>query len=251
MNKVIQSFIHLVVCVALISCARSGYIAKPVSLENKVVNATMGQDSLIESIIKPYRNPIEVSMKEELIDCSAPAIKGLPESSMGNLVADLLRDGSSRIRNQRIDIAFLNTGGLRVEWPQGKITRAMVFELMPFENRVEYVEMTGFSIQLLMDQVAARGGAPVSGISFDILAGKAINIVVNGRALNPDQIYTLVSTDYLLNNGDKYEIPPYIDRVSMNLKFRDLLLEELNHMNKQGIILHPSIDGRVKTIVAP
>jgi len=251
MNKVIQSFIHLCICVALISCARGGYVAKPVALQNEVVNASMGQDSLIEAMIKPYRNPIEASMKEELIDCAAPAVKGLPESSMGNLVADLLRDGSSRISNHKIDIAFLNTGGLRVEWPQGKITRAMVFELMPFENMVEYIEMNGVSIQLLMDQVAARGGAPVSGISFDISKGKAKNVKVDGVYLNPNQHYTLVSTDYLLNNGDKYEIPPYLERFLMNIKFRDLLFEELDFMNKQGKILHPKTDGRVRTVVAP
>lgn len=251
MNKVIQPFIHLLISVAFISCARGGYVAKPVVLENQVVNEAMGQDSLIESMIKPYRNPIEESMHEVIIQSDAPATKGLPECSMGNLSADLLRDGAARVSNRSLDIAFLNTGGLRVEWPQGSITRAMVFELMPFENMVEYIQLKGSSVQILMDQIAARGGAPVAGITFDILNGKAINLKIAGKQLNTEQAYTLVSTDYLLNNGDKYEIPSYIERIALNIKFRDLLIDELNFMNQQGKILHPNTDGRVKTVLAP
>jgi 2',3'-cyclic-nucleotide 2'-phosphodiesterase (5'-nucleotidase family) len=251
MKKVIHSFIHLGIALLIISCAKPSYTLKPVALENEIVNSEMGQDSIIESIIKPYRQPLENSMKEVLIECNSTAIKGLPESSMGNLIADMLRDGASRISNKQLDIAFLNTGGLRVEWPKGEITRAMVFELMPFENRIEYVVMDGNAIQNLMDQVAARGGSPVSGIAFDILKGKAINITISGKPLESNQNYTLVSSDYLLNNGDKYEIPSYIDRVSLNIKFRDLLLDEIQTLKKQNKALSPSTDGRVKTIDTP
>jgi 2',3'-cyclic-nucleotide 2'-phosphodiesterase (5'-nucleotidase family) len=251
MKKVIHSFIHLIVAILVLSCAKQSYTLKPVSLENEIVNSEMGQDSIIEAIILPYRKPIEASMNEVLIVCDAQATKGLPESSMGNLIADMLRDGASRLSNKKLDIAFLNTGGLRVEWPKGEITRAMVFELMPFENMVEYIVLDGNSIQNLMNQVAARGGAPVSGITFDISKGKAINISIAGKHIDANQTYSLVSTDYLLNNGDKYEIPSYIDRVSLNIKFRDLLLDEIQARKKQNKALSPSTDGRVKTIDTP
>jgi 2',3'-cyclic-nucleotide 2'-phosphodiesterase (5'-nucleotidase family) len=251
MKKVIHSFIHLGIAILLFSCARQTYTLKPSALENEIVNSEMGRDSIIESIILPYRQPLEASMNEVLIECDATASKGLPESSMGNLVADMLREGASRLANKNMDVAFLNTGGLRVEWPKGKITRAMVFELMPFENMVEYVVMDGKAIQLLMDQVAARGGSPVSGITFNIDKGKAINIAIAEKPLDMNRKYTLVSSDYLLNNGDKYEIPSYIERVSLKMKFRDLLLDEIQLRNTQNRTLSPKTDGRVKTIDTP
>ena len=62
-------------------------------------------------------------MSEILIYSNNEAIKGLPESSLGNLISDLLLEASKRKSKEQIDLAFLNTGGLRVEWPKGAITR--------------------------------------------------------------------------------------------------------------------------------
>ncbi|MEX1187931.1 MAG: 5'-nucleotidase C-terminal domain-containing protein [Bacteroidia bacterium] len=244
-NKVFTPIIHLFTLLLLYSCSPKVYTYAPQNLENKEISEVMLEDSLIESIIKPYRQPLEKSMSEVLIRCESEATKGLPESSLGNLVADLLLNGSRRISQQKIDLAFLNTGGLRVEWPKGNITRSMVFELMPFENTAEIASFTGYNLKLLLNQVAQRGGCPMAGISFGIKDNKAVNIKIGGLDIQDDQIYLMASTDYLLNNGDKYTIPEYSSRTALGIKFRDLLLDEIGYLNKNAMTLKPSKDGRI------
>ncbi|MEZ5173023.1 MAG: 5'-nucleotidase [Bacteroidia bacterium] len=184
-------------------------------------------------------------MKEIVARTDAEAIKGIPESSMGNLVSDLLLEGANRRYSKKVDLAFLNTGGLRVEWQAGNISRAMVFELMPFENEAEVVELRGAQVKILLNQVAARGGAPVAGTKFAIEGDKAVNILIGEKTLNDTALYVLTSTDYLLNNGDKYQMPLFEKRTSLNVKFRDLLLDELARKNQEGRIIHPAKDGRI------
>lgn len=214
-------------------------------MKNTGIDSTLNTDSLTERIIAPYRQPLESSMKEIVARTDAEAVKGLPESSMGNLVADLLLEGANRRYSKKVDLAFLNTGGLRVEWQAGNITRAMVYELMPFENESEVVELRGAELRKLLSQVAARGGTPVAGIKFAINGDRAVNILIGEKTLSDTSLYVLASTDYLLNNGDKYEMPLFEKRTSLNIKFRDLLLDELGIINQKGNIIHPAKDGRI------
>jgi 2',3'-cyclic-nucleotide 2'-phosphodiesterase (5'-nucleotidase family) len=161
------------------------------------------------------------------------------------LIADLFKEGAQDTYERTVDAVFLNTGGLRVEWPAGNITRAMVFELMPFENMAEVVVMKGSSLRLLLDQIAARGGAPVAGLKFGIAGNRATNIYIGGEVLHDEQTYSLASTDYLLNNGDKYDMPEFEQRIALNIKLRDLLFIVLKKKQEAGISLHPEKDGRI------
>ena len=251
MNKVIQSFIHLALIFGLAACSSGKYKVERTQGVNLEITPSLAEAEAAEKLIEPYRLPLSASMAEVIVRSNAPALKGLPESSLGNLIADVLLNGATERLNSPVDLAFLNTGGLRVEWPQGEITRAMIFELMPFENRVEVVSITGSDVVGLLDQVAQRGGSPMAGIQFGIENNKAVNVLIQGQAIELDKVYQMVSTDYLLNDGDKYNMPKFIQRQPLKIKFRDLLLEDMGRMGKQAIELNPKKDGRIYTIVAP
>jgi 2',3'-cyclic-nucleotide 2'-phosphodiesterase (5'-nucleotidase family) len=244
-TKVFRIIIHATLLYAFFSGCSTVYQVKPEKLNNMVVGKELSGDSLAELLIAPYRSPLETSMKELVGRSDAPALKGLPESTLGNLIADLFKEGAQDTYERTVDAVFLNTGGLRVEWPAGNITRAMVFELMPFENMAEVVVMKGSSLRLLLDQIAARGGAPVAGLKFDIAGNRATNIYIGGEVLHDEQTYSLASTDYLLNNGDKYDMPEFEQRIALNIKLRDLLFIVLKKKQEAGISLHPEKDGRI------
>lgn len=245
MNKVIISIFNVILLLLLAGCQKNNYVLSTKNLSNTSINESYTADIEIEKLIQPYREPLEASMNEVIITSTASAVKGIPESSMGNLAADLLLNGTNRLSEIKADFAFLNLGGLRVEWQKGKITRSMVYELMPFENEVEFVKISGNDLPFLLNQIALRGGAPVSGIKFGIYDNKAIHIEIQGKPIDFDHTYIMVSTDYLLNNGDKYSIPSYTDRTPLGIKFRDLLLDELSYLNANTQQIEPSVDGRI------
>ncbi len=244
-KKVIISIIHSFLIGVLVSCSHKPIGHQTKKLENIDITQNLRADTSIEALIKPYREPLISSMSEILIYSNNEAIKGLPESSLGNLVSDILLEASKRKSKEQIDLAFLNTGGLRVEWPKGAITRSMVYELMPFENLVEVVDVSGAELKKLLNQIASRGGTPMAGIKFGIQQSMAVNIYIGDKPLVDDSTYVLVSTDYLLNDGDKYQMPKTTNRRGLDIKFRDLLLDELINLNSQSHILSPAKDGRI------
>jgi 5'-nucleotidase len=68
------------------------------------------------------------------------------ESALGNLVADAQRAAT------HADIALMNPGGLRADLPAGRITRADVLTLHPFENRLVTLELSGAQILHVLEQ---------------------------------------------------------------------------------------------------
>lgn len=251
MNKVIITIFHVLLVILTSACQKHSYSITSKRLENTTIGSSLKADTEIESIIQPYREPLEASMNEVIIQSKSSAEKGLPESTMGNLAADLLLNGTNRIGSQKVDFAFLNLGGLRVEWQKGDITRSMVYELMPFENEVETVTIKGKDLLSLLNQIASRGGAPVAGIKFGILGNEAKDITIQGKPIDLNQFYIMVSTDYLLNDGDKYIIPENSNRVSVGIKFRDLLMDELTYMNENAKQIEPIRDGRIYHVNTP
>ena len=73
---------------------------------------------------------------------------------------------------------------------------------MPFENILTTVKFEGNDLQSFFDYIAANGGDPISGATFKIKNKKAQDIKINGKPLNLDQSYTVLTSDYIANGGD-------------------------------------------------
>ncbi len=239
-TKVIHQVFHLIVWS---SCASYTPKSEPLT-EPYTLSSSNQTDTKAEALIRPYREPMQASMAETLCISSAAAVKGLPESTLGNAITDLLRNEIA-FAGRMADICFLNTGGLRVEWPKGAITRNHVFELMPFENELVMVRMNRTQIDTFLAGVAAKGGAPLSGVqlSLDGLTVQSWSVLSK-----PDQrSYWLLTSDYLVNGGDKYNIQ-YEELLRLNIKVRDGIETALIQLNKRGETLNPKLDGRTKQI---
>ncbi len=245
-TKVIHTVIHLLALSLLAACTSS---LKPQSAgrENIVIgkNGSLASNEQIEQMIVPYRLPLQETMAEVIIVSDAPATKALPESSLGNLVCDFMINQASRISGKKIDIAFYNTGGLRIELPKGDITVSMIYELAPFENELETIDILGKDLPLLFEQIAKRKGGPVAGIQMKLDSKGGYTVLIGGQAIQNERVYTLVSNDYLINGGDNYTIPPFQNRTSLKIKLRDALIAELHEMKKTNSTLHPKLDGRI------
>lgn len=234
--KVIQQVFHLVF---LAACSSHTPVSEVVQ-EPYIINKSHREHAKAEALIRPYREPMQASMAETLCYSSAAAVKGLPESTLGNVITDLLRNEITH-QGLKADLCFLNTGGLRVEWPMGAITRNHVFELMPFENDLVMVRMNRNQVDTLLSGVAAKGGAPLSGVRLELSGNTVQRWSVPAK---PDaETYWLLTSDYLLNGGDKYKIR-HEELIRLNLKVRDGIQKALVQVNKRGETLNPTLDGR-------
>ena len=146
------------------------------------------------------------------------------ESNMGDIVtdsmlwsADLYDDG---VLNESVDIAFTNPGGLRenILIPDGAslpyvVTWGAAFDVLPFGNTLYMMDLTGAQIQDLMDQSARlyKGILQTSGASYywyndtgtdAPTAWGAYGVEVGGEPLVRDEVYRVVTNDFLAGGQD-------------------------------------------------
>ncbi len=146
------------------------------------------------------------------------------ESNMGDIVTDAMLwkadeydDGEL---NGSVDIAFTNPGGLRADIviPDGAslpytVTWGQTFDVLPFGNVLYMMDLTGAQIQDLLDQAATlyKGILQTSGASWywynecncnTPAAWGAYGITVGGQPLERDQVYRVVTNDFLAGGQD-------------------------------------------------
>ena len=125
------------------------------------------------------------------------------ESPLGNLVTDALRMGVPGT-----DIALHNiAGGLRADLPRGPLTFGSVFEVMPFDNRVVQLRLTGAQVRSIFATQLQRGRIlGVSGVRVIAeCSGTALHVTMRRPSGPPiaDADQLMVSTiDFLATAGD-------------------------------------------------
>src|SRR5262249_27898138 len=86
------------------------------------------------------------------------------ESALGDVFVDSLRE------MEQADIAVMTSGGLRADLPQGALTYGRLYEVMPFDNTVASLTLTGEELRRLLDAAygARKGAYQVSGLRVSL-----------------------------------------------------------------------------------
>lgn len=242
----------LITCFVLTLSCKTTFVATEVKSQNIAVSDSLFEiDSQLVRVYLPYKNILEKDMGRVISISDKEMFKNKPESGLTNLLADLLlEEGKLEVlrKNLKIQpqISFLNYGGLRTGLPKGEITVGKIFELMPFENEMVFIELSGGQIQQFFDIIAGHGGESVSGVRFVISEEKAKNITVNGEKLDANKSYWLVTNDYAANGGDELEILTQNSQmISSGLKIRDLIISNFEQRKLKGEFLVETLDGRI------
>ena len=97
------------------------------------------------------------------------------------------------------DVAITNLGGMRADLPPGEITLADVVTVMPFENVIMELFLTGEQLEVMLKQdSAAVGGVYRENFRWYLKA--------TGEELDPDAFYTVLVNDFMYAGGDDYAL---------------------------------------------
>jgi len=131
--------------------------------------------------------------------------------------------------------------------PAGAWTVGQMFELMPFDNILFITSVSGSQIRQLCDHIAAAGGWPVSStLRFTLRYGKADAITIKGKPLDTLQTYTLALPDYIFQGGDKVHFFKQSPYRNTGLLIRDLFMQNVRRIQKQGRKIHVDTDPRIQ-----
>ncbi|MEQ9105022.1 MAG: 5'-nucleotidase [Rhodothermales bacterium] len=199
---------------------------------------TLRMDPELEALVEPYREDMAEEVSRVIGHATATLTKDSPEGTLGNMAADAMLHAISA------DIAITNNGGLRVPLAEGPITVGHMFELMPFENMLVVLHLTGEQVLALANDLAATNGEPVAGISLEIAeGGTARNVRVAGQPVEPGRTYRVATSDYLANGGGN--MPALWLDVHREEPFVTLRDAFIAYVQSRGTI-EPVLEGRIK-----
>lgn len=173
----------------------------------------------------------------------------LPESELGNFLADAYLHMAKEKFNTDVDAAVMNNGGIRInQLPKGDVTRGRIFEIMPFDNLLVLQKLKGTVIQEFLDLTAADGGWPVAGITMQIKNGKAVNVIINGKPLNSEKVYTIANSDFVANGGGDADMLKDIPQLSNGYLMRDAIFDYIKYLKGIGKNINAKIENRVTNV---
>jgi 2',3'-cyclic-nucleotide 2'-phosphodiesterase (5'-nucleotidase family) len=173
------------------------------------------------------------------------------ETNLGDLFADAMRAAANA------DITIVNSGSIRGDrvFPAGAITRRTVIEMHPFGGVICKVAVTGRIVLQALDSGVAKlpvtaGQFPqVSGLTMrvatDAVVGHRVSDVrVGGQPLDPNKVYTVALTDYMLMGGDDYAM--FVNQpVVIGPEAGGLIVTALEKYMADRVEVAPAADGRI------
>ena len=165
------------------------------------------------------------------------------ESNVGNLVADALRAACGA------DLAFQNGGGIRTDIRKGKITLEQVYTLLPFDNLIVVMDLSGDQVRGILEQNAASTHQllQVSGLSvhFDLrrpAGSQVVKILVGDEPLVPGKTYRVATNDFLAAGGDEVTL----FKEGRNVAYGDPLRDVVAAYLEKHSPVHPETHNRIE-----
>ena len=218
------------------------------------VSKTTGQVLLVDSTYKAVQDtqylqslaPIKEDLEKQLGAPIGYAPEALtvnrPECTMLNWACDALLAIAQKQCPNPVDMAVVNIGSMRCEWAAGEITFRNVFELMPFDNELVVLTLTGEEIHRLCEIVATNNGEGMAGLRLKARNGKVLQVEINCKSLEKDKTYTVATSDYLSQGNDgMLPLKNHIQCWNSEEKIRDLYIEYI----KQVKVVQAKVDGRM------
>lgn len=201
----------------------------------------------IARYLKPYQDSLARSMNQVLVTSAKHLQKGGPESELGNLLADLFLEEGQKRYGAPIDVAQMNSGGIRAEIPQGNVTLSNVYEIMPFDNDLVVLTLSGETMRQFIDYTIVHQDAE-SGMRLvvDKETRQPLEILIQGKPFDPQKTYRILVSDYVATGGDSASfLKNCLKSEPLHYLMRDAIRNYFEQKGKNHETLNPQIDGRV------
>ncbi|QSZ27103.1 5'-nucleotidase C-terminal domain-containing protein [Aceticella autotrophica] len=129
------------------------------------------------------------------------------DSNLGNWTSEVIKNAV------KADFGFGNNGGLRIDIPKGNITLGTIYTLMPFDNTIVTMSMTGSQVKKVLEQAVQDNGKgiQVSGLTFKYDPSKPSMQRVfdmrksDGTLIDMNKKYIVATNNFMGTGGDGFK----------------------------------------------
>ncbi len=243
--KALKRLFPLFIAVLLLSaCSKKQYVhVADIDTDYIRVNKySAKEDKTVKDMISPYKAQLDAEMNVVLGVVAEDMNKAKPNSNLGNWFADLLQNIANIEYEGYVDFAVQNYGGLRVPTvAKGDLTVGDIYEVMPFDNNLVVLRLSGEKTLMLLNRIADYGGWPISSnLSMAIEDDKAIDIMIKGEPFDIKKSYRIAMPDYTANGGDRCAFLKGEKQENNDKLIRDLIIEYFQNNPPTEAIVAPT-----------
>jgi len=203
-----------------------------------------GEDEAVKTLISAFTVEVDKEMGKVISESSVDLEKsgaGL-DSDIGNWFTDAMR------RQAGTDVAFQNTAGIRSELRKGPVKIRDIYQIMPFENTLVKLTMTGEQIKRLLADNLPGGFSKlqVSGLTISYKSpgrtAKNITLAKDGKPVKDTDKLTVATNNYLTTGGTGGKVFSEAESSEDTMMpIRDLLLRDI----KANPVKSAPVRGRI------
>lgn len=234
---------------------------KPAEIHARItevtVDSSVPDDPEVEKMLQPYAPKVR-ALSEVIGTLSGELRKGgIGAGSLGNFVADALRDRAQVKIGKPVLLAITNSGGLRKSAvAPGELKAGDIFELLPFENALITVELTGEQLRRFLDVILknrdAQSGARITYRTNDKKENEIVSVKLGSSGkeyeIDPKATYTIATIDYLVKRGGDYSLLQEGKNLQpLGITMRDAVLDYVKSETAAGRPIKSTLDGRFRS----
>lgn len=228
-----------------------------VKAAGRAIDESIPNDPAVDAVLAPYTAKVR--------ELDAPIGKlvgelkkgGMGAGSLGNFVADAIRLRAEAKLGKPVLLAITNSGGLRKnEITEGNLSSNDIYQLLPFENALVALDLTGEQLRRFLGVVLshrdAQSGARITYRTNEKKENEIVTVKLGssgaGTDIDPQATYTIVTIDYLVKRGGDYSILQEAKNVTpLNLTIRDVVLDYVKSETAAGRPIKATLDGRFRS----
>ena len=218
------------------------------------IDASVPDDAGVEKMLAPYSSKVR-ELSKVIGQLEGGLSKtGAGAGTLGNFVTDGIKAQAEAKLGKPVSLAFVNAGGLRKNViAAGDLRASDIFELLPFENALVALEMTGVQLAKLLEIVPrdAQAGARIHFKWNDrnrpeFISAKLVDEKGQEQEIDPQKVYTVITIDYLvrLGSGSYAILQEAKSNKPLNITLRDAILDYVKSETAAGRAVRGVVDNR-------
>ena len=208
--------------------------AKTRQFINESADNNFPVDANVNEKIASFNEKLEPTLSTEIVDLNFDLDhdRNAGVTPLGVTIAEAMRQAGGT------QVAIANGGGIRAPLAKGKITLGDMYTILPFDNNVVTMKVTGAKLKELIEHGINPDGfgwGQYSGLTvwYDSETDKVSSMrLADGTKVEDNEYYTLTSIDFLMTGGDSYNFDGHIDPVVIG-EMRDIII---NQWQENGIV---------------
>jgi 2',3'-cyclic-nucleotide 2'-phosphodiesterase / 3'-nucleotidase / 5'-nucleotidase len=169
-----------------------------------VVPGEVPRDSAMAEVVEQYRQKADSLASRPVANVKFPLARADNQHRLGALIAEAWRNGL------RADVGLVANSEIQADLPPGPVTYGQLFEILPSQNELVKVTVSGSRLQELLEQALGPDGRPLiqlAGLTVIYDPRRKGNQriqeveLLGGRKLRRQEIYTLATDEFLSGGG--------------------------------------------------